>query len=67
MAKIRIIKDYPRLDEKLESFQDVELYLSRLLKAMNEFRPRLFQGDIHVSAVAPTANDGEDGDLWITC
>jgi len=65
MAKKRIIKDYPRLDKKLENFPEVEAYLLKLSKSMNEFRPRLFQGDVFVESRMPTDADGKDGDVWV--
>lgn len=65
MAKKRIIKDYPRLEKKLESLADVESYLTKLTKSMNEFRPRLFQGDVFVETRMPLDTDGKDGDVWI--
>lgn len=65
MAKKRIIKDYPRLDKKIQSFDDVADYLTRLTRSLNENRPKLFQGDVFVETREPTANDGQDGDIWI--
>ena len=65
MAKKRIIKDYPRLEKKLENFPEVEAYLMKLTKSMNEFRPRLFQGDVFIENRMPLDTDGKDGDVWI--
>jgi hypothetical protein len=65
MAKTRLIKDFPRIEKKLETVDDVQKYLERMARTLNEYRPLMFQGDILIGTTVPTSNDGKDGDVYI--
>jgi hypothetical protein len=65
MSKRRLIKDLPRPEKKFESFSDVQGYLERLVRAIEENKPSVFTGDIHMGTSYPTASLGKDGDLYI--
>ena len=65
MAKKRIIKNYPRIDKPFQTVADVEAYLRKLVRAIEENSPNIFAGDVIVDTAAPTSADGQDGDVWV--
>jgi hypothetical protein len=65
LAKKRIFKEHPRYGQKTGDVAKVESYLQDLGRSLNESKPRLFTGNVFVEHRAPTADDGQDGDVWI--
>ena len=65
MAKKRLIKSYPRMDRTFETVAEVQEYLRKLVRALEENRPRIFMGDVILGTTAPSPSLGKDGDLYI--
>lgn len=65
MSKRRLIKDLPHPEGPFTSLAEVQAYLERLVRAIEENKPSVFTGDVLAGTSPPRRSVGKDGDLYV--